>query len=83
MKDCLSLEKNILLYGRRVVLQKQVLDLLHQNHPGIVRSKMLVRSYVYWIGIDNNIEKLIATCLTCHSTQNKEKDKIHISWLKY
>jgi len=86
LREYLSVDRNVLLYGRRVViplvLQKQVLELLHQDHPGIVRSKMLARSYIYWIGIDGDIEKWITTCVTCQSTQNKDRNKIYIPWPK-
>lgn len=46
----LSLETGCLLWGIRVVipekLQKQVLEELHKDHPGIVHMKAVVRSYV-------------------------------------
>ena len=46
----LSTEAGCLLWGSRVVipvlLQKKILEELHDVHPGICRMKALARSYV-------------------------------------
>jgi Integrase zinc binding domain len=56
----LSIEENCVLYNGRVMipdeLNTNVLKLLHSNHDGIVRMKRLARKYVYWEGIDQDIE---------------------------
>jgi len=46
-------------------LRAHVLKLLHDGHPGVVRSKMLARRSVYWFGIDEDIEVACANCQTC------------------
>ncbi|XP_060113007.1 uncharacterized protein K02A2.6-like, partial [Heteronotia binoei] len=65
----LSTHKGCLLWGNRVVipkpLQDQVLRALHEAHPGIVRMKALARSYVWWPGLDAEIEAWVKRCLTC------------------
>ncbi|XP_060094825.1 uncharacterized protein K02A2.6-like, partial [Heteronotia binoei] len=69
MDDELSTHKGCLLWGNRVVipkpLQVQVLRALHEAHPGIVRMKALARSYVWWPGLDAEIEAWVKRCPTC------------------
>ncbi|KAF2901300.1 hypothetical protein ILUMI_04878 [Ignelater luminosus] len=54
------------MFGNRVVvpesLKKSVLNLLHVDHVGINRTKMLVRSYVWWLNLDSDIEHHIKSC---------------------
>ena len=61
------------MWGIRVVvpsvLQNEVLNLLHEAHIGVVRMKMLARSYVYWPSLDKDIEKLAQTCNECVNKQ--------------
>ena len=71
-----------LLWGIRVIiprkLQDKVLNLLHSTHPGIVRMKSLARSYVFWPGIDKDIEHLVKQCSGCQKQQNApEKAFLH------
>ena len=52
----LSMERGVLLMSGRVVvpraMQPEVLKLLHAGHTGIVKTKALARSYVYWPSLD-------------------------------
>ena len=36
-----------------------VLQTLHENHPGIVKMKNLAKMHVWWLGIDQDIEKKV------------------------
>ncbi|XP_026536196.1 uncharacterized protein K02A2.6-like, partial [Notechis scutatus] len=69
----LSLQKGCLLWGNRVVipgkLQRKVLELLHEGHPGIVRTKALARNYAWWPGMDKQIEAWVAACNRCQETR--------------
>ncbi|XP_026526246.1 uncharacterized protein K02A2.6-like [Notechis scutatus] len=65
--------RKCLLWGDRVVipgkLQERVLELLHEGHPGIVKTKALARSYAWWPGMDRQIEASVATCRQCQASR--------------
>ena len=65
----LSLENGWLLWGRRVIVpfrfQKRLLEELHECHPGMCRMKALARSFVWWLGIDLDIEERVRFCDVC------------------
>ncbi|XP_054259272.1 uncharacterized protein K02A2.6-like [Macrosteles quadrilineatus] len=75
-KDELSVDKNCILWGSRVVipkkLQGKVIQILHEQHPGITRMKLLARSHVWWPGIEKVIEDAVLSCLIFQSTRNAD-----------
>uniref|UniRef100_A0A5S6QAL9 RNA-directed DNA polymerase n=1 Tax=Trichuris muris TaxID=70415 RepID=A0A5S6QAL9_TRIMR len=68
-RDELSAARGCLLWGSRVVipkkLQRSILEVLHHAHPGMARMKALARSYVWWPGIDSEIERRVTNCDSC------------------
>ena len=63
-----SLDGCILWNSRAVIPkqgQQQVLQELHDGHPGISKMKSLARSFVWWPGIDSQIEALVKKCNNC------------------
>lgn len=81
----LTVDQDCLLWGYRVVvpekLRKSVLDLLHESHLGIVKTKSLARSFIWWPRLDNDIENLIKSCLPCQRLlSSPEKSKL-IPWV--
>ena len=65
----LALKDGILLRGTRIVmprgLRQRTLDLAHETHQGIVRTKQLLRTKVWWPNIDEHVEKLVKECRSC------------------
>ena len=51
-------------------LYPTILQELHTAHLGIVRMKAIVRSYVWWPGLDKAIEKRVKTCKSCQTVNN-------------
>ena len=64
------------MWGIRVVIPPQmrgcVLNELHQSHPVIVRMKSLAGLYVWWPGIDREIEQMVRGCESC----NLQRDNV-------
>ena len=65
----LSLFNGCILWGSRVVVpengQKAVLEELHVGHPGMSRMKSLSRMFVWWPGLDADIEETVRCCSSC------------------
>ena len=47
----------------------QVLDLLHDGHPGIVKMKGIARQVVWWPGIDGDLTSKVQQCEACQVNQ--------------
>lgn len=69
-----TLAASCLLFEHRVVipptLRQAILNDLHVGHIGVVKMKGLARSFVYWPGIDADIEAAVRSCTECarHAT---------------
>ena len=69
----LSVEGGGVLWGHRVVVPRKgwsrVLEILHEAHPGIVRMKSFSRGFVWWPGIDEQIENCVKECSACQQSR--------------
>ncbi|KAK9739757.1 Integrase zinc binding domain [Popillia japonica] len=77
----LTVLKGIVLRGTRIIipksLQLRTIELAHRGHQGIVRTKQMIRSKVWFPNIDKITEKLIKSCVTCQAVDNaKHRDSI-------
>ena len=49
-------------------LQKRLLELAHESHMGVVKTKQLLRQKVWWPRIDDHVAQMIKTCHACQMT---------------
>ncbi|XP_026557986.1 uncharacterized protein LOC113437293 [Pseudonaja textilis] len=77
-------QKGCILWGDRMVipetLQKRVLTMLHEGHPGIVKMKALARSYAWWPGMDKQIETWVASCRKCQEARPNPPSALLLEW---
>ena len=70
----LSIHDGCLLWGSWVVVpnqgRRQVLLELHQGHQGCTRMKSLARMYVWWPGLDADIDNAVKGCERCQKNQS-------------
>ncbi|XP_055585498.1 uncharacterized protein K02A2.6-like [Uranotaenia lowii] len=68
-RESLSVINGCVMFQERVVVphtyRKRLLNQFHQGHPGVVRMKAVARSFVYWPGIDGEIEDFVKRCTHC------------------
>ena len=59
----------VVLRGTRVAvpskLQQRVVNLAHEGHQGVVKTKVLLREKVWFPGIDQMVEKKVQSCCAC------------------
>lgn len=83
-RDELHEEEGVLLWGNRVIvptkLRSSVLHELHDTHMGIVKSKALARSYVWWPKIDADIEEMVKSCIPCNLVKDNPQKASLIPW---
>jgi hypothetical protein len=78
----LSIQNGCLLRGNSVIVskegQEQVLQQLHNRHPGISRMEALARSIVWWPGIDKEIETIVQNCTLCQTGIKWKEQLFHM-----
>ena len=72
-KQELFLHKGCILWGTRVIILEQgwqaILSELHKGYPGMSKMKVLARMFVWWPGLDKDMEHSVQKCAQCQETQ--------------
>lgn len=59
---------------------QQMLQCLHDQHPGIVKMKATARSYVWWPTCGKAIEQIVRTCAMCQQHRHMPPAQKTSSW---
>jgi len=80
----LTIEVGCLLWGHRIVVpgkfRNELLNELHHTHMGTVKMKSVARSYIWWPGIDNDIQNITKSCVFCLAHGNNPPKSVLHSW---
>ena len=72
-----GLTYHIILRENRIVipakLQEVVVDLAHEKHQGILKTKALPGEKVWFAGINKMTEERVKSCLACQAATHKRK----------
>ena len=77
VRNELSYIDGLITYGDRIVvpliLQKEILELLHSCHLGIAKTRARANEIIYWPGMSTQIENIIGKCETCNKFRNSNQ----------
>ncbi|XP_053692552.1 uncharacterized protein K02A2.6-like [Sabethes cyaneus] len=83
-KEGLSLGRGCLMLSGRIVVPKvyrqPVLKTIHKGHPGQERMKSVMRSHVYWPGVDQDVQNFVSSCSACASVAKSPPKTLLSSW---
>ncbi|UYV82085.1 K02A2.6-like [Cordylochernes scorpioides] len=68
-QEDLTYQNGLLLRGQRILipktLRKDILEKLHQGHFGINKCRSRAKESVWWLGISQEIERMVSSCTKC------------------
>lgn len=80
----MTILKGCIMYCNRVLvpksLRRTVLQQFHEGHPGISGMKSLVRSLIWYPGLDKDVEDLVNSCMICQTVRAKPPQNKNIEW---
>ena len=86
VKDKLTagVSSQVILCGTRIAvpskLQECVVNLAHEGHQGVVKTKSLLREKVWFPGFDKMVEKKVQSCCACLvSTPESKREPLSMS----
>jgi transposase InsO family protein len=79
-----TVHNSCLYRGMRVVvpssLRSKILCLFHEFHPGMAKMRQIMRQFVWWPGMDLDVQKFVNSCETCASNQSSRTNWQLTSW---
>ncbi len=77
---------DIILRDHRIIipsaLRQPIINIAHEGHQGIVKTKQLLRTKVWFPGIDSMVENTISQCMPCQTTTiDKSREPLTMSKL--
>ena len=74
-RDEVSCTDGLLFKGMKLIIpksmQQRMLDIIHEPHLGVVKSKSRAREVIFWPGMSSQIEDKVSKCSICATTQNR------------
>jgi len=74
LKNEITMEGDLLYWNNRLLIPKKtrrdILELLHETHLGVNKTKLKARQHCYWPGINSNIENFVLSCNICQQISN-------------
>lgn len=72
VRDELSVQGGYLFRGDRLIppanIRKKIIELGHEGHQGISKTKSRIRNTYWWPGCDAEIERIIRNCILCNKS---------------
>ena len=73
LRHDISESDGLLFVGHKLLvptsMRRKMLECIHESHQGIVKCKSRARSVLYWPGMSQQIEDLVARCEICEKYQ--------------
>ena len=67
----LTIVDGMVLRGDRIVvpakLRQRMVEIAHEGHQGLVRTKQLLKAHVWFPGMDSQCDMFVSTCIACQS----------------
>ena len=77
LNGCIMFNKRVFI---PISLRQNVLEIFHKDHPGITNMKKLVRSLIWYPGLDSDVESMVANCNICQIVRAKPSQNVYVAW---
>jgi len=82
IKNEITMEGDLLYWNNRLLIPKKtrrdILELLHETHLGVNKTKLKARQHCNWPGINSNIENVVLSCNICQQISNNNTKELLI-----